>query len=228
MSAEWYDTIEYNENEGYRQPYYRSLYYFLWAVIADRLRRAGVRRVLEIGCGPGQLTALLLEQGVEHYVGLDFSSRAIAMARRNAPAGHFVVGDARTTTLHSEVEHDVVICTEVLEHMHDDLEVVSRFRPGKRCIYSVPNFTYPSHVRYFRDADEVIARYGPFFHDLDVMTFKSPNWLPSSPDSFFLADGVRNDRIISQDATMISFGSAVAFSGGAIEGAASELREESP
>ncbi|MFI5459071.1 MAG: class I SAM-dependent methyltransferase [Isosphaerales bacterium] len=207
-TSDWYDRL-YDEAGVYQQPYYRSFYYFLWAVITDRLRMAGMRRVLEIGCGPGQLAAMLLEQGVEDYVGLDFSATAIAMARKNAPGGRFFVGDARTTRLHSEVEHEVIICTEVLEHIEDDLLTMSRFTHGRRCICSVPNFAYPGHVRYFRDAEEVRARYGPFFHDLDIMTFKSPYSTPGETTLFFLADGVRNDRIIEQDSSVVSAGTVV-------------------
>jgi SAM-dependent methyltransferase len=204
-SADWYDKL-YTEVDVYHRPFYRSFYYFLWAVIADRLRTANIRRVLEIGCGPGQLAAMLLEQGVEEYVGVDFSPKAIAMARENAPRGRFLVGDARTTDLHSEVDHEVVICTEVLEHIEDDLLTLSRFIPGKRCIYSVPNFAYPSHVRYFRRAEEVRTRYGPFFRELDVTILKSPNSTPDQTDLFFLADGVRNDRVIEQASGVVSAG----------------------
>ncbi len=211
-TAGWYDKL-YAGSESYRQPYYRSVYYFLWAVIADRLRTASIRRVLEIGCGPGQLAAMLLEQGVEEYVGLDFSPTAIAMARENAPGGRFYVGDARTTQLHSEVEHEVVICTEVLEHIEDDFSALSQFTPGKRCIFSVPNFAYPSHVRCFPNAEEVTGRYGPFFHELDVTIFKSPNSVPTETYLFFLADGVRNDRMINLDSSVVSAETVVTRTG---------------
>jgi SAM-dependent methyltransferase len=206
--AAWYDA-NYRKTRVCHEPYYRSFYYFLWTVIADRLRTAGLRRVLEIGCGPGQLAALLLEHGVEEYVGLDFSATAIAMAREHAPRGCFFVGDACTTKLFSEVEHDVIICTEVLEHIEEDLLVLSRFTPGRRCICSVPNFAYPSHVRYFRDAEEVAARYRSFFHTLDVMVFKSPNSRPCETSLFFLMDGVRNDRVFDRNSSVDSAGNVV-------------------
>jgi SAM-dependent methyltransferase len=201
--AAWYDAL-YLGTPVYHKPYYQSFYYFLWAVIADRLRIAGVCRVLEIGCGSGQLAALLMEQGVESYSGLDFSATAVEMARKNAPGGQFFVDDARTTPLHAEVEHEAVICTEVLEHIEDDLLIVSRFTPGKRCLCSVPSFPYPSHVRYFHDAGAVTERYAPFFHELDVATFVSPNSRPGEPYLFFLADGVRNGRIIGDDSSRSS------------------------
>ncbi len=170
-------------------PYCRSNYYFLWAVIADRVRRERMSKVLEIGCGTGRLAAFLLDQGVKEYVGMDFSPRAIAMARKYAPRGRFVVDDARTTSLPAEIDHNVLVCTEVLEHVVDDLKIVDRFRPGKRCICSVPNFEYESHVRRFRDDEDVLSRYGRYFTSLDVMTFHSPN---DPHNLFFLLDGERN------------------------------------
>jgi SAM-dependent methyltransferase len=188
--AGWYDEM-FARSCVYAKPYEQSHYYFLWSVIVDRLRRARLARILEIGCGPGQLAAYLLEQGVEQYTGLDFSRQAIEMARRNAPAGRFVVGDARLPEIHAQTEHDAVICTEVLEHVNEDLVVVSRFLPGKRCFCSVPNFPYESHVRHFRDPAEVEDRYGGFFTALDVMAFKSPL---DPADRFFLFDGVRNNE----------------------------------
>jgi hypothetical protein len=103
---------------------------------------------------------------------------------------------------------------------------LSRFRPGKRCLFSVPNFPYPSHVRYFRDAAEVIARYGPFFHNLSVTTFKSPNSGATATDLFFLADGVRNDRGIEQDARTVSDRSILTPSGEIVGGASGRFQGE--
>ncbi len=189
-SAGWYDEM-FARNAMYAKPYEQSHYYFLWSVIVDRIRRANLGRILEIGCGPGQLATYLLERGVQQFTGLDFSSQAIEMARRNAPAGRFVVGDARMPEIYVQTEHDAIICTEVLEHIDDDLVVVSRFLPGKRCFCSVPNFAYESHVRHFRDAAEVAERYGRFFSEFDVTTLKSPM---DQADRFFLMDGVRNEE----------------------------------
>ena len=184
----FYDTM-YAGTPDYHQRYEQSFYYFLWSVIVDRIRAAGIKRVLEIGCGPGQLAAYLLDQGIEGYVGLDFSPQAIEMARKHAPRGQFVVGDAREPAIHRTTEHGALICTEVLEHITDDLKVVAAFTAGKRCFCSVPNFPYESHVRHFTDAAEVAARYGRFFDQLSVTTFRSPR---DPSDRFFLLDGVRN------------------------------------
>jgi 2-polyprenyl-3-methyl-5-hydroxy-6-metoxy-1,4-benzoquinol methylase len=185
--AEWYDK-KFASTPSYRAFYEDSPYYFLWTVIVDRLRRSGVTNVLEIGCGSGQLAAFLLDQGVKSYLGMDFSPRAIEYAREAAPTGDFVVDDARTSSIYAE-PHDVLICTEVLEHIEDDLSVVRRFRPGTRCLLSVPNYKSEGHVRFFENTAAVELRYGRYFSTLDLAEFRTG----SKVNSIFLADGRRND-----------------------------------
>jgi SAM-dependent methyltransferase len=185
--ADWYDAA-YKAIDSYAVPYWQSHYYFLWSVLADRIRAAGARSVIDIGCGPGQFAACLFGlTRIESYTGLDFSSTAVEMAKRLCPQGRFVVGDATTTRLHEEVPHDVVVCTEVLEHVPADHEVVARFRQGVRCLCTVPNFPYASHVRHFSSEAEVAARYSRFFDRLDVWALQG-----NQIHVYYLLDGVRN------------------------------------
>jgi SAM-dependent methyltransferase len=174
----------------YHVEYQDSPYYFLWSVIVDRIRRDGLRHVLEIGCGTGQLAAYLLEQGIDSYVGIDFSAKAVDYARRMAPGGRFLVDDARTSHIYTEEEHDVLVCTEVLEHITEDLDVVVRFRPRTRCIFSVPSYDSAGHVRFFGEPRAVAARYSPYFDRLDVVQLRIPG---TGVNTIFLADGERND-----------------------------------
>ena len=187
-ASSYYDQM-FVDQQIFRVHYTKSIYYFLWSVIADRIENSGIRGVLEIGCGPGQLGAMLMDRGLERYHGMDFGPKAIEMARGNCPRGHFEVGDARTTDLHSRIDHDLVICTEVLEHIEDDLGVLSAFKPGVRCMCTVPNFPHESHVRRFESRERVIERYGPFFDEIKVSVWTSANW---QDDRFYLIDGRRS------------------------------------
>jgi trans-aconitate methyltransferase len=186
----WYDAA-YTAVDEYRQHYSRSRYYFLWTVIADRVRRAEFRQVLEIGCGPGQLASFLFDQGIQAYAGLDFSPVAIDIARSTVPTARFVLDDARTSHIYTEFPHEVIICTEVLEHIQDDLRVISRFPVGSHCICTVPNFPYDSHVRHFPTAAAVTARYAAFFGDFDVAEFRG---VRSEKETYFIFEGVRNEH----------------------------------
>jgi 2-polyprenyl-3-methyl-5-hydroxy-6-metoxy-1,4-benzoquinol methylase len=140
-SAAYYDNV-YAADPGYCEPYWQSYYYFLWSVIVDRIRRCGATTVLEIGCGSGRLAEFLIDQGVQQYHGLDFSKKAIEIAKSRGLAASFCVDDARSSSLYRTVKYDALICTEVLEHIEDDLRVVARIRSGARCWLSVPNFQY--------------------------------------------------------------------------------------
>ncbi|MBN1268940.1 MAG: class I SAM-dependent methyltransferase [Kiritimatiellae bacterium] len=188
-SRAWYDKA-YARSLDNVEPCTQSLYYPLWCVICERLVEAGARSVLEIGCGSGQLARMLLERGIQEYVGLDFSREAITAARLQAPGGRFIVDDARTSTIYADGGYDGIVCTEVLEHVEEDLTIVGQFPRGVRCLCSVPNFDYPSHVRFFENADAARARYQPFFDGLDVLTVHSPR---KHSNEFYLLDGIRND-----------------------------------
>lgn len=189
--ASWYDR-DYAVAEMYHCHYAQSCYYPAWSVIADRLVRDGHHRILDIGCGPGQFAALLKDQGIECYAGLDFSETALAMARTNVPDFLFVHGDARTSTIYQETHCDALICTEVLEHIEADLEIVSRFPRGVRCLCTVPNFPHTSHVRHFENMQQVETRYGKFFETFHVTALRGTRM---KDETLFLFDGVRNSRV---------------------------------
>ena len=188
--ADWYDDA-YAKSSEYKTPYFHSRYYPIWAVIVDRVRRPGLQRVMEVGCGGGQLASYLIEQGqLRSYMGVDFSPVAIEIAREQAPTGTFVVGDALDPRSYDR-ECDFIVCTEMLEHIADDLRVISLFPPGIRCLCTVPDFPYRSHVRHFMSVEAVVERYGSAFADLDVTVFKAAGPRRNPLLRYFLMDGVR-------------------------------------
>ena len=66
--------------------------------------------------------------------GVDFSARAIAVARRLNPVFLFVVADLMRSHVFAEEHHDSLVCLEVLEHIQGDLGLVSQIPPGTRCL----------------------------------------------------------------------------------------------
>jgi SAM-dependent methyltransferase len=187
-TSAWYDEA-YSRTREYREPYFDSRYFPVWTVIADRLLSAGARRVLDIGCGPGQLAAYLGELGLE-VTGIDFSPKAIELARRAAPDADFHVGDVLEPHWYED-GYDAFVCTEVLEHLTRDHELVQSWPAGTRCLCTVPDFPYESHVRYFKTDQDVRARYADFFTALAVREFKHAPNADRAVLRYFLFDGIR-------------------------------------
>lgn len=102
---------------------------------------ADCRRVLDIGCGCGNLGAMLRARG--HYVaGLELSPTMAAEARRRID--EVVCGDVETHSLPwDECSFDAVVCADVLEHVLDPWMATRRLsallRPGGLLVVSVPN-----------------------------------------------------------------------------------------
>lgn len=126
---------------------------------------------LDIGCGPGQLAALLRDKGLESYLGFEFSSEHIEQARVACPEFDFAVADAFETDLFETRNYDAVICTEFLEHVDGDTDVLAKLSSGTHFFGSVPNFPGKGHVRHFEAEQEVENRYAPFFRSLRTDTF---------------------------------------------------------
>jgi len=139
----------------------RTRYDGLFQRINDNIQSHGSRAILEVGCGSGFLAKMILERHNNiTYRGFDFSPEAIRNtgARTGRPE-LFSVGDALDP--HSyDCEYDTIVCTEMLEHVDADVDVVRLWRDGAWCICSVPNFDWPGHVRFFNTPDEIAARYG--------------------------------------------------------------------
>ena len=75
---------------------YDDKHSFVWklgATVVELLAPQPGERILDLGCGTGQLTAQIAESGVE-IVGLDQSPSMIEEATRLYPLLHFQVGDA--------------------------------------------------------------------------------------------------------------------------------------
>jgi len=161
--ARFYDRIyrRGGDRKEYFKPPEESVYYPAWMGLIARLDR-NEARILELGCGPGQLAILLLRSGFRYLRGIDFSGEAIAMARKTAGEGHwdkFVFGDLYDETLYRAVEYNTVICGEVLEHLERDLAVLDLIRPAAKVLGTVPNYASRAHVRHFDDEGQIRSRY---------------------------------------------------------------------
>jgi len=108
------------------------------------------KTVVDLGCGPGNLTALLARRWPgATVVGLDSSPAMVEAARRDVPALTFEVADLRDFSPAEPV--DVLVSNATLQWLPEHLDLlprlVSRVRPGGWLAFQVPgNFGEPSHT----------------------------------------------------------------------------------
>lgn len=106
--------------------------------------------VLDVGCGSGAITFYVASKG-NKVVGIDVSRKAINICRETSKSlglshlTRFEVADF--STFDSPVKFDLIICTEVLEHLSDDREVLQKFlkilNNGGTLFISVPSKNSP-------------------------------------------------------------------------------------
>ena len=185
--SDWYDQ-SFENHEHWKMHYTESPFYFLWAVIADRIFLNHVESVLDIGCGPGQFAQLLVDKKIMNYTGIDFSKKRIDWAKRVCPGYTFVFADVFSSNIIDKVQYEAVTCLEFLEHVENDVGLIARIPTGKKFFGSVPNFLFDSHVRYFKDMDEVADRYESQFSEFRVDEFLKN----STGRKYFLLYGIKN------------------------------------
>ncbi|MFQ8430055.1 trans-aconitate 2-methyltransferase [Amaricoccus sp. W119] len=109
----------------------------------------GISRAVDLGCGPGNSTEVLIARfpGAE-VEGVDSSPDMIAAARRRLPDTRFTLGDLGEG---SGEAADLLLANAVLQWLpdHDRLlpDLIGRLRPGGWLAVQMPdNLTEPSHV----------------------------------------------------------------------------------
>jgi SAM-dependent methyltransferase len=79
------------------------------------------RRVIEIGCGFGQLTNKIRSTGAE-VLGIDISATAVAKATRRHPSCSFAVADISDRDLFRRFRPDCIVMAEVTWYVLDKLD----------------------------------------------------------------------------------------------------------
>lgn len=139
-----WDPAKYVQFGDYRQRPFFDL--------TGRIDAAAPREVVDLGCGPGNLTAALAERWPgARVLGLDSSPEMLAKAESHAAAPHleFRLGDIAAWT--PSPETDVVVTNAALQWIPEHRELLpdwlEMLSPGAWFALQVPsNFNSPSHT----------------------------------------------------------------------------------
>lgn len=158
VEVSWYDEEYLKYDEEYLKYIYSKEYwcYNFWKTIIDSVGQK--EKIGDFGCGTGILAYISKRNKKTYKRGIDYSKVAIDIAKQLNPTSNFVVGNILDKSTY-DFDYDIAIFSEVLEHIDDDLEVISLVEKKKRIILSVPNYDYESHVRFFENEKDVCNRY---------------------------------------------------------------------
>lgn len=144
---------------GWDAELYEARHSFVWQYGQDLIElldpKAG-EQILDLGCGPGQLTAKIAESGAK-VLGLDASPSMIGQARQNFPQLPFVLQDAARVEFKNEF--DAVFSNAALHWMLDREAVVrsvaSALKLGGRFVAELGG---RGNIRNIETAIEKVAR----------------------------------------------------------------------
>jgi SAM-dependent methyltransferase len=180
---QYYDSI-------YARGYATHGYYPLYDHIIKIMEKDGMpHRVLEIGCGVGDLGKLIVERG-HQYRGFDFSPVAVECCRALCPQADFRIGDAYNPASYIPHDYDTAVALEVLEHL-DDLRMIGNIPIGVRLIASVPDYDDVAHLRLYKDPKrDILDRFRPLLHVTEILSLVGKGH-SGEPKTVYLFQGVR-------------------------------------
>jgi 2-polyprenyl-3-methyl-5-hydroxy-6-metoxy-1,4-benzoquinol methylase len=139
----------------------------IWKSSVPMLKEHNVKSILDIGSGMGQFGQLVQSLNIQ-YKGIDFSEYAVNYAKNNT-LGNEVYECVDAFEYNFDDEVDCYVSHEFLEHIEGDTTILSKLKPGKLIIFSVPSFDDKGHVRMFKNENMIINRYSPYIKDLKVI-----------------------------------------------------------
>lgn len=177
FATDWCDYCGPSQSAMFAQVAVRMLPDWLIADISSQRMH-----VVDVGCAEGEAVPLLSKRFGEdvQVTGIDFSEKAIELARAKFPDHQFVVGDAN----HLKDRVDAIFCSNVLEHFQNPDIVLASLAgaASEYVILLIPFWEFPRHEEHFVTFDSsslpILAGNGKVLVHFDVMdTSKWPGTL---------------------------------------------------
>ena len=177
-------------NEIYEKGYDTSSYYPVYQYVVRTIGTLSSPRILELGCGIGDLGQMIIEQGYP-YCGFDFSEEAVQQSLKKCPSGNFKVGNVYDKCLYQAEDYNTVVVLETLEHV-EDIDVIKNIIPGVIVIASVPDYPDVAHLRLYKDRQkDIIEYYKPYLHVTEIRSATLTSIGSGEKDTIYIFTGIR-------------------------------------
>jgi ubiquinone/menaquinone biosynthesis C-methylase UbiE len=199
-----YDTVAESYAEMVRPKFAREPYHrAVLGLFAELVNADGTGKVVDVGCGPGHVTAYLHNLGIEAF-GVDLSPAMVELARRHHPDQRFEVGSMTELALADASVAGLLAWYSII-HVPDDVipQVFAHFRrvvrPGGVVLlgfqvgdeHRLKTSGYGGHPMsvhvYLRPPERVAG----FLHDaglpVEARIVQEPDEPTSAPHAYLLA-----------------------------------------
>ena len=147
--------------------------------IISRISKINCESIIDIGCGDGRFTVETSDAFPNaKVVGIDYSQKAISLAKAMNPAMTFINLDITDAQLNEKFEVGIVI--EVLEHI--PIKMINNFLHGISNILddtgllliTVPHSNKPLEYKHFQHftVESLITCVNEFFEPIEILTFE--------------------------------------------------------
>lgn len=145
----------YNEKKMWKIPEIQKFYEDILSIITSRGISLDDKNIVDVGCGTGSLLYFIDERfKPRSYTGLEFSNKAIEIAKTNFPKARYFYFDILKTGINEKF--DFLFCTEVLEHIDDPYTALQNIEKlmgeNSFALITVPNGrtdNYPGHINFW-------------------------------------------------------------------------------
>jgi ubiquinone/menaquinone biosynthesis C-methylase UbiE len=143
-------------------PVQAAIYHPVHDAVLDELRSHRARRVLDVGCGTGDLTARLREElRAELVAGCDFSAGMLEQAAARTRAVQWLQGDAARLPFRDGA-FDAVVSTEAFHWFPDPDAALREFHrvlaPGGRALVALVNVRVPATSRIAHAGSQMLGQ----------------------------------------------------------------------
>jgi trans-aconitate 2-methyltransferase len=145
--------------------------------LAARIRMAKPKRIVDLGCGPGNSTEVLRRRWPDaEVIGIDNSEEMIAAARSSYPEQGWVLASAEKWT--ASTPFDVVFSNAALQWLGDHGRLVSHLlkqvAPGGVLAFQIPSAEYAPVRRHMHEVAEEPAWCSRMHAAKTALTMKAP------------------------------------------------------
>ncbi len=119
----------------------------MWLSIIRLLEKKD--KIIELGCGYGELSKMLIYSDFEYIKGYDNNRNKINNCKNNLHdkySDRFILENIYDEDIYNQ-DYSTVICCDVLDYIEDELEIRENIKSGTKIIFTIKKYKNSREIR---------------------------------------------------------------------------------